>query len=694
MGTRRPEGIRVVALAGHGGSGKTALTEALLFDTGAISRMGRTEDGNTVTDFDPEEKKRQISINTSVATLYHKDKTIFVLDTPGYADFVGDLRSSMRACDAAVVLVSAVDGVEVQTERAWSFTEDFGIATVFCVSKMDRDNASFERTLGEIRQYLSDKVVPLYLPVGSEKNFKGVVDVLANKAYLYAGDGSKEFEEAVVPQDMADEVSKAREEAIERIVEADDELMMRYLEGDSISKEELLPVLRKAVRERKLFPALPGAAPANVGVMQLLDVISDILPSPLEMPPRKGIKGEAEVNVPPDPNGPFMALCFKVMVDPYVGKLSFIRVFSGNHSSDKGLFNVNKETEERVSGYRLMRGKDGEEVKEITTGDVVAVPKLSSVAVGDTLAERGCDVRFPPIQFPEPVYSIAVVPKSRADEDKLSNAIHKILEEDPTLRFEKNAETGDNLLSGMGDLHLDIVLSRIRERYGVDLETRLPRVPYKETIKRSAKAQGRYKKQTGGRGQYGDVWIEFEPLERGAGFQFEDRIVGGAVPKSYIPAVEKGLREAIQKGVLAGYPAVDFKAKLYDGSYHEVDSSELAFKIAASLSFKKGFSEASPTLLEPIMDVEIVVPEDYLGDVMGDLNGRRGRIMGIEGRGRLQVVKAQVPLAEMFRYAITLRSMTSGRGSFSMSFSHYEEVPQEIAKKIIAQAQTEEGTEE
>jgi len=693
MAAHKPEDIRTVALVGHGGSGKTALMEAMAFDTGVSTRMGKVEDGNTLSDFSHEEQKRQISINTSVFSLDHKDRCLYVLDTPGYADFIGELRSSMRVTDSAVLVLSGVHGVEVQTEKAWEFSEGFNIPVAFYVSKMERENADFERILGEIREFLSDKAVPLFFPIGKEAEFKGVVDVLRQKAYLYAADGSAEFAEGDVPADLADAVASARESLIETIVESDEELMMRYLEGEEITLEELLPALRLAIRQRELFPVLPGSSTANVGVMQLLDMIAELMPSPLDMGPRKAVSGEEEIEIEADPAGKFTALCFKIMVDPYVGKLSFLRVFSGGASSDNPIYNISRGEEERISAFKVMRGKEGEDAREIVTGDIIAIPKLHSTVVGDTLGVKGQKMEFPPIQFPKPVYSVAVLPKSRADEDKLANALGKMLEEDPTLHFEKNPETNDSVLSGMGDLHIDIMLSKIKERYGVELETQTPRVPYRETIKKSSKAQGKYKKQTGGRGQYGDVHIEFQPLPRGEGFQFEDKIVGGAVPKSYIPAVEKGLKEAIRKGVLAGFPTVDTRAILFFGSYHDVDSSEMAFKIAASMAFKKGITEASPILLEPIMNIEVVVPEDYLGDVMGDFNSRRGKIMGIDSRGRLQVVKAQAPLSEMFRYAIILRSMTSGRGNFTMEFSHYEEVPHDITKKIMAQAQSEEEEE-
>ncbi len=684
MGTRKPEDIRSVGIVAHGGAGKTSLTEAMLFDAGAITRMGRPEDKNTVSDFDPEEQKRQISISSSLVTLSHQDKKLFILDNPGFADFVGEQLSALRAVDTALIVVSGASGIEVQTQKVWDYAEQFGLAVMFYVSKLDRENTDFDAVMNELREGLSDRAMPLFLPIGKEMSFKGLVDVLANKAYLYKADGSKNYTEAEVPADMADACSAAREALVERIVEADDAMMERYLEGEEIALEDLLAVLRKAVASRTVFPVIPGSNTLNVGVVQLLDSIAQACPSPMDMPPRKAFRGEAEVLVKPGIDEPFSAQCFKVMVDPYVGKLSFIRVFSGKLTSDQTIYNVSADEEERISSFRLMKGKDGEETKEIMTGEIVAIPKLDSTAVGNTLGVKGkIDFKFPKIMLPKPVYSVAVFPKSRADEDKLGNAMNKILNEDRTLEFAKNPETGDSVFSGMGDMHLDIMLSRIKERYKVDLDTRTPKVPYRETIKKTSEAQGKYKKQTGGRGQYGDVWFRLAPTEKGNGVTFEDKVVGGVVPKNFIPAAEKGLREAAAKGVIAGYPAVDFNCQIFDGSYHDVDSSEMAFKIAASMAFKKAFTDALPILMEPIMNVVVTVPEECLGDVMGDFNGRRGRIMGIDSEGKLQVVKAQCPLAELFRYAIILRSMTSGRGSFTMEFSHYEEVPADIAKKVI-----------
>ncbi len=662
----------------------------MLFDTGMITRMGRTDQGNTVTDFDPEETKRQITINTGVAHCKYNDILINILDAPGYADFIGDMKCAMKVADTACIVVCGVSGVEVQTEKAWEFSLEENLPVVFFINKLDRENSNFFNVLSQINEYMTPKAVPVAIPVGSEHNFKGIVSLLNGKAYIYKGDGSKDYEETDIPPEVKDQYEEYREKLIESIVEVDEEVMMKYLEGEEITEEELIKCLKQAILNRELFPVFPGSATSNIGVIQFIDFIAKYLPSPLDMPPKKAIdKDGNEVEVKPDPEGTFMALVFKIMVDPYVGKMTYLRVFSGKLTSDQSIYNVNKQEEERIATFKRMLGKEGEDIKEIVTGDIVAIPKLQSTAVGDTLSVKGTTVMFPPIEFPEPVYSLAVEPKTRSDEDKLSNALHKMLEEDPTISYKKDPDTGDNILSGMGDLHLDIMISRLKERYGVELDTRTPKVPYRETIKKVSKAQGKYKKQTGGRGQYGDVWMEFQPLPRGSGVQFEERIVGGVVPKQYIPAVEKGLREAAQKGVLAGYPTVDFKAILYDGSYHEVDSSEMAFKIAASLSFKKGISEANPVLLEPIMSVEVIVPEEYTGDIMGDLNSRRGRILGMDSKGRKQIIKAQVPLSEMFRYAIALRSMTSGRGTFTMKFSHYEEVPPDLAKKIIAQAQKE-----
>lgn len=683
----KTENVRSIAIVGHGSAGKTTLAETFLFDAGVTSRRGSVENKNTVSDYTAEEQKRQISISTSLLNFDHKGKKIFVLDVPGYADFIGDLRSSLRVAGSAIMVVSAVDGVEVQTEKAWEWAEEFETSTIFFVNKMDRDNADYQAVYEQIRKDLTKNAYRIMLPIGSADSFKGVVDVLKDIAYIYDDDSGK-FVEGEIPEDMIHDAHRARGYLVEAIVEEDEDMMMRYLDEEDIPIDELLPVLQRCIYKCKIFPVMPGSALKNMGVKQLMDLITDYLPSPLEMRERPAVKGgDKEITIKPDDNATFSGLCFKVLVDPYVGKLSYIRVNSGKLTTDEPIFNVSEGIEERVSTFKIMQGKESVDVKEITTGMIVAIPKLQSTKAGDTVGKAGSTVLYPKIEFPKPVYSVAVDPESRADEDKLATSIRRIVEEDPTISFAKNTETGDNILSGMGNLHIDIILEKLRERFGVKLKTRVPQVAYRETIRKTAKAQGKHKKQTGGHGQYGDVYIEFSPLPRGEGFVFEDKITGGTVPRQYIPAVEKGLRECLNKGVLAAFPTVDFKASLYFGSYHDVDSSEMAFKTAAHIAFKKGMSEASPMLLEPIMDVKVIVPEQYLGEIMGDFNTRRGRIMGIDTLGHLQVVLAQVPQAEMFQYAINLRAMTSGRGTFEMTYSHYDVVPEDVSKKVVAARQ-------
>ncbi|MBQ6775919.1 MAG: elongation factor G [Synergistaceae bacterium] len=673
MGARRPEDTRSFALCAHGGAGKTSLAEAMLFDNGNITRMGSVQSGNTVSDFQSEEQKRNISISTSLMTLERKGKTFYVLDAPGYADFTGEMSAAIRVADTAVILVSSVGGIEVQTSKAWEYASHHNAPVAFVISKMDRENADFDKVLDDIKSQFSPNALPVFLPVGSADKFSGVIDVL-----------------------HSDEAASAKEALIEAAVEMDDALMEKYLEGETIPEADIEAALKKAIAAKRIMPVFALSSSVNIGVNEFMDFVADYFPSPVDIGAVEAFEGEKKITVEPKTDAPFSALCFKVMADAFVGKLSFIRVYSGTLSSEgTSIYNVGKGEDERISSFKLMTGKDGKDVKEVIAGDIVAIPKLSSAKVGDTLATKGgFAAQFAPIEFPKPVYSVAVIAKTREDEDRLSNAISKILEEDCSLTFEKNAETRDNVLSGMGDMHIDIVLSKMKERYKVDLETKTPQVPYRETIRKMAEAQGKHKKQSGGHGQYGDVYIRYRPLERGAGFEFIDSVVGGAVPRNFIPAVEKGLREYMTAGPLAGFPVVDFSAELYYGSYHDVDSSEMSFKLATRLSFRKGIMDASPVLLEPVMDVEVTVPERFMGDVMGDFNSRRGRIMGMEGHGKLQVVKAQCPLAEMFRYAIILRSMTSGEGSFSMEYSHYEEVPADIAKKVIAAHKKDEEDEE
>ncbi len=692
MGVRNPGDIRSFALCAHGGAGKTSFAEAMLFDNGQISRMGNVQAGNTVSDFQTEEQKRQISISTSLLTLERNGKTFYVLDAPGYADFTGEMSAAIRVADSAVILVSSVGGIEVQTSRAWEYAEHHKAPVAFVISKMDRENANFEKVLADIKSQFSQNALPVFIPIGSAEKFTGIVDVIKHKAFIYNPDGSGKFKEENIPDDLNDEVSSAHEALLEAAVEMDDALMEKYLEGEKISDEDLSRTLKKAIASRRIMPVFAISSINNIGVIQFMDFVAEYFPSPVDIGAIETSAGKVE----PDINAPFSALCFKILADAFVGKLSFIRVYSGKLSSDgNNIFNVNQNEDERISSFKLMSGKDGKDVKEIIAGDIIAIPKLQSARVGHTLATKGgFSGKFANIEFPKPVYSVAVMAKTRADEDKLSNAISRVLEEDCSLTFEKNSETRDNVLSGMGDMHIDIVLAKMKERYGVDLDTKTPQVPYRETIRKMSEAQGKHKKQSGGHGQYGDVYIRYRPLERGEGFKFIDSVVGGAVPRNFIPAVEKGLREYMMAGPLAGFPVVDFSAELYYGSYHDVDSSEMSFKLATRLSFKKGIMDANPVLLEPVMNVEVTVPDQFMGDVMGDFNSRRGRIMGMEGHGKLQVVKAQAPLAEMFRYAIILRSMTSGEGSFSMEYSHYEEVPGDIAKKVIAAHKKEDEDEE
>ena len=696
MGSRKPDDIRSFALCAHGGAGKTSLAEAMLFCNKQISRMGNVQNGNTVSDFQSEEQKRQISISTSLLTLERAGKLFYVLDAPGYADFTGEMSAAIRVADTAVILVSSVGGIEVQTSRAWEYAGHHNAPVAFVISKMDRENADFEKVLADIKSQFSQNALPVLLPIGAAEKFKGVVDIIKGKAYIYKTDGSGSFTEENIPDDLKGMAESAREALVEAAVEMEDALMEKYLEGESISDEELSRTLKQAVAKKRIMPVFALSSTLNIGVSNFLDFAAEYFPSPVDIGAVEAKEGDKVIKVEPKLDAPFSALCFKVLADPYVGKLSFIRVYSGTLSSEgNNIYNVKKGEDERISSFKQMTGKDGKDIKEIIAGDIVAIPKLQSAKVGHTLAVKGgFNAQFAHIEYPKPVYSVAIVAKTRADEDKLGNAISRVLEEDRGLTFEKNAETRDNVLSGMGDMHIAIVLAKMKERYGVDLDVKVPQVPYRETIRKVAEAQGKHKKQSGGHGQYGDVYIRYSPLERGAGFEFVDSVVGGAVPRNFIPAVEKCLREYMNAGPLAGFPVVDFKADLYYGSYHDVDSSEMSFKLATRLSFKKGIMDANPVLLEPIMDVEVTVPDQLMGTIMGDFNSRRGRIMGMEGHGKLQVVKAQVPLSEMFRYAIDLRSMTSGEGSFSMEYSHYEEVPGDIAKKVIAAHKKEEEEEE
>ena len=680
------EQLRNVALIAHGSAGKTSLAEAMIFDTGATSRLGRVEDGTTISDYDPEEIRRKISLNTSIVPCEWNGHKINVLDTPGYIDFVGEVKGALRVADGVVVVLDAVAGVEVGTELVWSFADEHNLPRLVFINKMDRENASFRRVLEQLGQKFEGNVIPIQLPIGSESQFRGVVDLVSRKAYI--GDKAEEGE---IPAGLEDQVEEYRLRLIEAAAESDDELIVKYLDGKELTEEEIQRGLAISIKNRKVIPVLCGSATLNLGVQPLLQAITDYLPSPAECPPIKGknpVTGEEEI-LEPTPMAPLAAMVFKTIADPYVGKLTYFRVYSGVMESDSRLFNPLSGEEERIGQLYLLRGKEQQPVKTVQTGDIGAVAKLSATNTGQTLCDKGHPIVLPSITFPRPVFSVAITPKTKTDLDKMGTALNRLVEEDPTLRVEREPGTGETILSGMGDSHVDIATRRLKQKFGVEVLTSKPKVPYRETITKKVEVQGRHKKQTGGRGQFGDVFIRFEPLPRGAGFEFADEIFGGAVPKQFIPAVEKGLREIMQKGVLAGYPTVDFKATLYDGSYHPVDSQEIAFRLAAHLAFKKGIPQAGPVLLEPIMNVTITVPEEYMGDVLGDLNTKRARVQGMEQQRGNSVITAQVPLAEMQRYATDLRSMTQGRGIFSMEFSHYEEVPGHLAESIIAEARKE-----
>jgi len=681
-----PDKIRNIALTGHGSSGKTSLAAAMLFDAGAVNRLTKVDKGNTVTDYDPDEVERKISINSAVCHLEWKDNRISVVDTPGFSNFLWDTRASLRAVDGAAVLVCGVSGVEVGTEKVWEMMEEFRLPRLIVVNKLDRENASFKTALASLHEFFGRKAVPVQIPVGEEKNFKGVVDLLTGTAYLFEKDESGKFAETDIPDEIKEEASRRRVEMIEMVAESDEALMEKYLEKGELTPEEIAAGLRKGVASAQVFPVFAASALFNVGVPTLLDGMLDLFPPASSRREMSAVADGQEKSLAVGLDEPFGALVFKTISDPYTGRISLMRVFSGRVNPDSLVSNSLRETEEKMGGLFFLQGKDQVAAGQAKAGDIVATAKLKTTSTGDTLCAKGESIVFPPIKFPEPSISFAIEPKTRADEDRISQATHRILEEDPTARIERDAETGQLLISGNGELHVKIITERLKKRFNVDIDLKPPKISYKETIKGRADVQGRHKKQTGGRGQFGDVWIKVEPLARGQDFEFEDKIFGGAIPRNFIPSVEKGVQEARKKGVLAGYPTVDFKVILYDGSYHEVDSSDIAFKIAASKAFKLAMKEAKPTILEPIMNVEIYTPETFMGDIMGNINGRRGKVLGMEQKGNMRILKAQVPMAEMLDFEPTLTSITGGRGSYLMEFSLMEEVPAHLQQKIIAEA--------
>jgi elongation factor G len=678
------EELRNVCLVGHGGSGKTSFLEAALYSSQAIDRMGRVDEGNTVSDHDPEEIKRSISIATSLGPCVWQGHKVNFVDTPGYFDFVGEVKGALRATDVALVFACAVSGVEVGTEKVWDYAGERNMARAFLINKMDRENANFDRVVEEIRQTFGTSAAPLQIPIGQEAKFAGVVDLLKQKAYYYSDNGRK-VEEKAIPPELADKVTEYRAALIEAIAETDDELLMKYLEGEQLTDDEVIKGVKLGVTSGKLAPIFCASAQKNVGVKSFLDACVHYLPSPADVPAAVGtnLKSGAEESRPAARTAPFSAVVFKTMADPFVGKLSLFRVCSGAFKSDSTVFNSSKEAQERVGQLFVVRGKTQETSPELVAGDIGAVAKLTATSTGDTLCDRDNPIKYNRIAFPSPVISQAVEPKAKGDEEKIGSSLARLQEEDPTFSVRRDLETRQTIISGMGDLHLDVIVSRIAKKFGVDVVLTPPRVPYRETIRGATRVEGKHKKQSGGKGQFGHVWIEMEPLPSGTGFEFVDKVFGGAVPRNFIPAVEKGIRETLEEGVLAGFPVVDVRVTLVDGSSHPVDSSEMAFKIAGSLAFKKGFMTCKPILLEPIVNIEVTVPDEYMGDIIGDLNKKRGRIMGMEPHGGFQRVKAQAPYSEIFKYATDLRSMTQGRGSFTTEFSHYEEVPSNVADPII-----------
>ena len=683
-------GIRTFAIISHGGAGKTSVAEAMLFDGGVTTRLGKVDDGTSVMDYEPEEVKRKITISTAFNTLMWKKHQLTIMDTPGDFNFIAETKTSMQGADSVLVLADAVDGARVQTEKVWEFGDEFGQPRIIFVGKMDRERADFFKVVEDIRNNFGKVCVPVQVPIGAAENFKGVVDILSEKAYVYTKGDSGQFEVLDVMPELADKVAEVREELIERVAETNDELLEKYLEEGTLPLDDVRGALRSAVLSGHLVPITCGSGTANVGIQPLLDLIVEYLPSPLDRGIKRGKapRKDAEIEREPNPSSPFSGLVIKTISDPYAGRLSVIRIYSGTLTADSTVLNSTKETKERFGQLLRLKGKTQEAIQSAGPGDIVAVAKLKDTTTQDTLCAEKDVVVFNPVELPPAIYSLAVEPKSKGDEEKIFSSLSRLMEEDLTLKLERNEETKEMILSGMGEIHIEATVEKLKRKFGVEVNLKLPKVSYKETIKGKARVQGKYKKQSGGRGQYGDCWIEMEPLPRGEGFQFYDKIVGGVIPKQYIPAVEKGIAEALGEGAMAGYPVVDFKVDLVDGSFHPVDSSEMAFKIAGSMAFKKAMMDAKPTLLEPVMVMEIIVPDDCMGDVIGDLNSRRGRVLGMESKGKKQIVRANVPLAEVLKYAPDLRSMTAGRGMFTMKFSHYEEVPGQLQEKIVEAAKT------
>ena len=675
--------LRNIAFASHGGAGKTSLAETMLFNAGIINRIGRVEDGNTAMDFEPEELKRNSSLSSGFHQFNWKKHTVSLIDTPGDQNFFSDTKSCMQAADSAVIVVDAVDGIKVQTEQAWDFAEAFKLPCIIFINKLDRERADFMRAFKDAVECFEPKPMVIQIPIGSEENFSGIIDLISMKAYTY--DAKGKATKIDIPSDMQDMVSEERETLVENVVESDDELLERYLEGEPLSDDEIKVALKKGILSRSFVPVLCGSVTKNIGVDLLQDFIIHCMPSPLDRGSwiAADATGDGEIECRPDPDAPFSGFVFKTVADPFAGRLSIFRIVSGTLGGDGNFLNVNKDTSERYNQLLRLAGKEQKQITKAGPGAIVAVAKLKVTTTGDTICNNNQKVKFKCADPLPPLISFAVKAKSKGDEDKIFISLSKLLEEDMSLQLTRNSETKQILLSGLGQVHIEVTTEKLKRKFNVEVQLDTPKVPYKETITKKVRVQGKHKKQTGGHGQFGDCWIQLEPLPKGKGFEFENKIVGGAIPKQYIPAVEKGVIESAQKGVLTGFPCVDFKVILDDGSFHAVDSSEMAFKIAGSLAFKKAAKDAGPVLLEPIMNVSVITPDEYMGDIMGDLNSRRGRVLGVDSKGKNQVIKAQVPMAEFLTYAPDLNSITGGRGIFTMEFSHYDEVPVQISQKIV-----------
>lgn len=682
--------IRNVAIIAHSGAGKTSLAEALLFNAGAIDRIGTIEAGTTTTDYEPEEIDRKISVTSAIAYCEYKDTHVNLIDTPGFVNFIEDTRGCLRVADGAVVIVSALSGVKAETEKIWKFACEFEVPRLVFVNKLDKESADFANAVSELQKTFDQEAIPLNIPIGEGEAFKGVVDLVAMKAYMTQGGKTVESE---VPAELKESADEYRRKLVEKIAEADDSLLEKYLEGTDLTQDEIVKGLKEASLTRRFIPVACGSATLNIGMKQLLDVILLCLPSPEEMNRISPIRGEhpkeqKEISRKPLQTEPLVAYVFKTIADPFAGKMSIFRVYSGVLKADSTVLNANNNAKERIGQIFYLQGKKHVPATAVGPGEIAAVVKLKETNVGDSLCEEHHPMLLPRVKFAEPIISYAIAPKSKGDEDKVSTGLHRILEEDPTLRFVRDEESKEMIFSGMGQVHLEVSLERLKRKFGVEVVMKTPKIAYRETIKATVKTQGRYKKQSGGRGQFGDCWIEIAPLPRGGGYEFYDKIVGGVIPQQYRPAVEKGVHETMKEGILAGYQIVDMKVTLTDGSYHSVDSSEMAFKIAGSMALKKAFMEAKPTILEPVMKADVVIPDDVLGAVIGDLNSRRGKVSGVEPQaGGNQKIVALVPMAEMLTYANQLQSITSGRGLYSMEFSHYEEVPGHVAQKLIAERQ-------